>query len=138
MTWVYHHYVQHSQENYSAFRRALGLTQQSIADCLQVTVQTVRRWERESAPFWAVEIIYLRSRSPAAHGEEWQGWYFENGYLVTPEGDSYRPGEIRAIQFMRQGLDIIRDQRRSTQPRPKFNENKIISVVPDQSKTADA
>lgn len=138
MTWVFHHYVQQAQDNFSAFRRVHGLTQQAVSDSLQVTVQTVRRWERESAPFWAVEIIYLHSRCPAAHGKEWQGWCFENGYLVTPEGDSYRPGEIRAIQFLRQGLDIIRDQRRSSKPAPKFNENKIIGLDPDQSKTADA
>ena len=138
MTWFFHHYVQQAQEQFSAFRRTQGLTQQSVADQLQVTVQTVRRWERESAPFWAVEIIYLRSRSPAAHGKQWQGWCFDNGYLVTPEGDSFRPGEIRAIHFMRQGLDIIRDQRRSMQPAPKHNGKKVIALDPNQSKTADA
>ena len=138
MSWFLHHYGQQVQEQFSAFRRTQGLTQQAVVNQLQVTVQTVRRWEREFAPFWTVEIIYLRSRSPAAHGKHWQGWYFENGYLVTPEGDSFRPGEIRAIQFMRQGLDIIRDNRRSMQPAPKFSKNKIIPLPGTTIKTADA
>lgn len=39
---------------------------------------------------------------------EWAGWYFEHGYLCSPQGDRFHPLMIKACFFWKQ-LDEVRD-----------------------------
>lgn len=138
MTWFYQHYVDQARLNFSSFRSAFGLTRQDVVDQLQVSLHTVRRWESGLAPFWAVEIIYLKAGSPAGHGDHWQGWYFHDGCLVSPEGDFYDPKLIRSMPFMRTALDAVISNRRNEKPRFKYDQNKVKWVAPGKYRSANA
>lgn len=35
-----------------------------------------------------------------------EGWYFEDGYLCTPEGDRFTPLVIKACHFFRQMKEV--------------------------------
>jgi len=34
--------------------------------------------------------------------EEWHGWYFEDGYLCSPQGDRFTAPSVMACLFVRQ------------------------------------
>ena len=34
--------------------------------------------------------------------EEWDGWYFRDGFLCTPEGDRITQGNVKSAQIIRQ------------------------------------
>lgn len=34
--------------------------------------------------------------------EKWRGWYFENDYLCSPNGDRFTPHTLMACFFIRQ------------------------------------
>lgn len=96
-------------------RLAEGLTDQSIADLLHVSRQTVHRWRTTNhAPYAAYALLELwRGTLPAIYGD-FAGWRVtEHGRLVGP-GDhdqlSISAGEARSAFYSRATQDALRQQ----------------------------
>jgi hypothetical protein len=50
----------------------------------------------------------------------WAGWYFQDGYLCTPENDRYTANCIRACFFLRQMREHAALLYSNTKARPEF------------------
>lgn len=95
-------------------RLADGLTDQSIADLLHVSRQTVHRWRTSGhAPYSAFALLELwRGTLPAVYGE-FAGWRITNGRLCAP-GDhsqmSISAGDARSAFYSAATIEAHRRQ----------------------------
>lgn len=90
------------------------LSQNEIADFFGVTLQTVQRWRKSNkAPVGVIQsLILLAGDCPRFSAKDgWQGWRFKGGFLWSPNGESFTPGDIRASKM---DYDIIRGYERET------------------------
>src|SRR6266404_800970 len=81
-----------------------GVSLAVIAKTCQVHPDTARRWKRTGCvPAPALALIgALHSHDLGAIAPAWQGWTLRDGDLVSPEGDRFTPGMVRAGQYHRQ------------------------------------
>ena len=107
------------------YRNQRGLTREIAAAVCGVDITTYRRWERGRAriPFSANRELALDGAGelPATAGTTWDGWLFVRGVLVSPEGETFTPGAVRALWWVWQRLAAWRGQenavgRRETWP----------------------
>lgn len=79
---------------------------------LNVHRTTIRRWLDGRVQMPGAQRLAVRSLLGDLPGTEgrWTGWRFHDGELLDPEGNRYRPGEIRAIGLTKQLVD---EQRRT-------------------------
>lgn len=92
-------------------RLAVGLSRAVCADFLNISTRTLARWENAGgAPEWALTRLYQRAYGFPLEHKEWRGWRFFRGQLVSPDGLTYTPGELRAWQIKQQELDALRRQ----------------------------
>jgi len=75
-----------------------------IASICRVHRTTVGRWLKGQVPVPESAILALRAYG---WGEMpgldrcWDGWFFKDGLLWSPDGDKFDPGEIKALVYMR-------------------------------------
>jgi hypothetical protein len=81
-----------------------GVPLEVIAATCQVHLDTARRWKRQGhAPARALALIrLLHEHDLGATSEAWAGWVMREGDLVSPEGDRFTPGMVRAGKYHRQ------------------------------------
>ena len=96
--------------------RIAGLSLEQAAALCGVSVRTIRRWEQQgAAPVWFARLLALYSGEvgalPGADG--WQGWRVVRGLLVSPEGDLFRPGQLRGLRWV---YGELQELRRLTRP----------------------
>jgi hypothetical protein len=75
------------------------LSRQACADYLGVCLRTVRHWEtgRNRVPWSAVRLLrLLRCGDLGGLCDEWDGWTINRLGLHSPEGRTYRVGDMRA------------------------------------------
>lgn len=90
------------------YREALlraRLTKQETAKLFNVSIQTVERWYRiNKTPTGVIPALKLLSGDcPELSAKSgWQGWAFFNGFLWTPEGHPFSPGDIKAARLDRE------------------------------------
>ncbi len=87
---------------------------ETLAEATGAHLTTARRWKRLTVlPVWLARFVRVIVEG---HLEEiaaaWSGWRIVAGDLVSPEGWSVSPGEIRALPFMRQQLAHYKAQAR--------------------------
>lgn len=85
-----------------------------IAERCQVHPDTARRWKRTgNAPAPALALLrVLHDYDLGAIAPAWTGWCVRGGDLVSPEGDRFTPGMVRAGQYHRQrASDLERELR---------------------------
>lgn len=90
------------------------LSQSEIADFFGVTIQTVQNWTNSNnAPTGVIQALKLMAGDcPVLSAKDgWQGWRFKGGFLWSPNGESFTPGDIRASKM---DYDIIRGYERET------------------------
>lgn len=96
------------------WRRA-GLTRGAFCEWADISPRTLARWESaHDAPALAVRALELLAGGIAGlpgAGPEWNGWQFARGLLVSPEGDEVRPGDIRALPYLRALVNELRRER---------------------------
>lgn len=86
-----------------------GISPEWIARVLGCHLDTARRYKRTGkmpraiARFLAVRIDGELGFVDTA----WRGFKLVRGELCTPEGDTIRPGDVRAIPIRRQQLDEL-------------------------------
>lgn len=91
-----------------------GLSAAMLATITGAHEDTARRWKRASrVPKWLLRLVAL-----VAHGElgeideHWRGWRVVRGQIVSPEGWTATPGDIRALPLMRQQIAVYQADRR--------------------------
>lgn len=73
------------------------------AELCGVDKRTWRRWESGETPMPRATWAWFKAATDggfAAGGPEWDGWNFYRGEICTPEGISFKPGEIRGTPLM--------------------------------------
>lgn len=77
-----------------------GSTASQLALLTGRHISTVRRWLRSrSVPPWVMKLEQF-GRDLGDLDRTWSGWAVRAGVLVSPEGWTFRPGEIRSIPFL--------------------------------------
>jgi len=87
-----------------------GLSVRQLARAAGVTEHPVRRWKRRGGipePYKSALQTRLSS-DPGLGSPAWAGWHFHNDQLVSPEGDAYTTGEIRATRLQLRVIDEYR------------------------------
>lgn len=80
-----------------------GFTRKTLSEYLGVSRQTVRNWEKSNnPPVSVVKLMQLLSNDLSHLGDEWTGFRFYNGELMSPEKDFIRAGQIRAFPYLEQ------------------------------------
>ena len=85
-----------------------------IAEVCRIHVTTARRWKKgEQPPFSALQLLKLhRDGEIGVVDLKWAGWRLHNGLLISDDGTSFTPGDVRSIPFLRMQIDSYqRDQR---------------------------
>lgn len=115
------------------------VTAELISEICRVHITTARRWKRgEMPPFTALKIINLYKNGELGEVDlRWHNWRLRNGLLISDDGTSFTPGQVRAIPFMEMQIDSYkRDQRSVRQAdwidgkwRPAPEQEDIVSVA---------
>lgn len=68
-----------------------------------VPVRTVYRWKKNRRPNKYARIAWqwFQDGEPFSGTEDWRGWRFFQNELWSPEGESFKPGDLRAYAFQR-------------------------------------
>jgi hypothetical protein len=94
-----------------------GLSVRRLASVAGVTERTARRWKQRGRipePYQTALRARLGNDTGLA-SPAWKGWRFNNDTLISPEGVSYTPGEIRATPLMQRALAVYRQERSRAQ-----------------------
>ena len=85
---------------------------ETLAKYLEVTIQTVKRWEETNKPpISVVKLLQLLNTDLSHLGKEWKGFRFFENRLYTPENEPIQAGHIRAIKYNRMTIDFLMDER---------------------------
>jgi hypothetical protein len=90
------------------------LTPEVIAEICRVHVSTARRWKKgEMPPFAALQLLMLYNGGEIGTVDlKWAGWRLHNGVLISEDGSSFTPGDVRSIPWLRMQIESYkRDQR---------------------------
>lgn len=91
---------------YLLYRQA-GYFRSSLAEYLNVTEKTVKNWELSNKPPVAVVKLLNLLKNDLSHlGDDWIGFRFIKGELVTPENEFVSPGKIRAYKYLKMTIDF--------------------------------
>ena len=83
-----------------------------LAEYLEVTAQTVERWEKTNKPpVSVVKLLKLLNADLSHLGEEWKGFRFLNNRLYTPENEPVQAAHIRAIKYNRMTIEFLKRER---------------------------
>jgi hypothetical protein len=91
------------------------ISKAKAADLCGVDRRTWRRWESGQTYMPRAVWGWFQAATGggfAAGGPKWDGWNFYRGEICTPEGISFKPGEIRSIPFL---FRQIHDYERTTE-----------------------
>jgi hypothetical protein len=83
-----------------------------LARVLGVPERTARHWRalgRLPAP-WRLLYVVLDGGNIGALDAAWRGWRLIRGELVSPEGLTFRPGEVLSIFVRQQEIGELRRQ----------------------------
>lgn len=77
---------------------------------LNVHRTTVRRWLKGEVqiPGHQHQVIRMLLGDLPGTAGKWTGWRFHDGLLLSPGGDTYRPGDVLALVLLRQQLTAQR------------------------------
>ncbi|WP_084573354.1 DUF3653 domain-containing protein [Alcanivorax jadensis] len=83
---------------------AFGLSVNELSLITHRHPQTIRRYLRTNrAPIEVTHLIDLhRSGKIPSTNESWSGWRVDGPLLIDPDGNGYRPNEIRSLWAVKQ------------------------------------
>lgn len=96
-----------------------NLSARELAELTGASLTTARRWRRlQKAPAIVVRALEIHeTHNLGRFHAEWDGWSISrDGKLHTPEGDWFRPGEVRAIRWRREQIWWLQRQVRGLRP----------------------
>lgn len=80
-----------------------GISISEIARICRVSLKTAHRWKAGQYVPGYCELAML-SGDLGYWDKAWEGWVLRDGCLISPEGISSTPGEVRGIPFMNSAL----------------------------------
>jgi len=89
---------------------AAGLSWDSLSDVCNVSARTVQRW-RQRGELPALLVLFLACfQDLGIIAPAWAGWQLSHkkGELYSPEGVGYRPGDLLAMHFRLQQINVLR------------------------------
>jgi hypothetical protein len=89
-----------------------GRSIKEIARICGVDVSTARRWKRGAICLPYTARVLLEA-DLGCFDAKWSGWRLQSGLLVSPEGWSATPGEVRSLQLLRAQLASYRTENRA-------------------------
>lgn len=115
-----------------------GLSVRDITQFARVNERTARRWKaRGKIPEPYASLVRFRVRAElGALEKSWDGWCFRRGELVSPEGQSFRPGEIRALPLQHAALSAYR-QEAQRQRQDALEARQLAYVIGDLRQALD-
>jgi Phage protein len=73
-----------------------------LAERARVHLSTARRWLRTGrCPWWLQQLRDAASDLGILAGPAWRGWSLHEDTLRSPEGELFRPSDLRAVRVMR-------------------------------------
>jgi len=94
--------------------RKCGYDRAGIAKYLHVTTATIKRWEDSNKPPRAVFLLLNCLAGQLGFlPNEFEGFYFFDGDLYTPEKQALRAGEIRAIKYYQHAIKHYQNKGKS-------------------------
>lgn len=91
-----------------------GHSAERLASLAEVHITTARRWKTGKRPrpsLMKLARIVLAGELDQL-GPTWRGWKIRNGELVSPEGWTFTPGEVRAIRLLEAKIARLEADRR--------------------------
>lgn len=110
-------------------RYAARMTTQEVADYLELSLRTIKRYESTGkAPKSVIEcLLMIGGHCPTfSRRNDFTGWRFGSGYLWSPEGDRFTSGDVRAGRFALMQLD---DQYRRTRTKKENDYAKDSRII---------
>jgi Phage protein len=80
-----------------------GIPAAEISRICGVDVATARRWKRGATCPPATALMILAA-DLSCFDPAWEGWVIRRGMLISPEGWTAAPGEIRSLPLLRMQL----------------------------------
>jgi hypothetical protein len=108
-----------------------GVPVETIAAKCGVHPDTARRWKRTGnvPPTAVIAIRALFEHDLGAISGDWTGWSVRGDELISPEGDRFTPGMVRASAYHRQRCQEM-DRGRPQRADPHLFDN-ILSSADD-------
>ena len=99
---------------------------------LDIHRTTLRRWLKAEVkiPGHQHQVIRLLLGDLPGTNGQWTGWCFDRGLLVSPGGDSYRPGDVLALVLLRQQLTTQRRELDALKLRLAISEEAVEHLAP--------
>jgi hypothetical protein len=84
-------------------------------DLLRVHRTTLKRWLNAQSRIPDAALLTLRAAAfgqmPGRKREQaWNGWYFADGKLWSPEDVWFEPGQLRALPYLKGEVEALRRQ----------------------------
>ena len=111
-------------------RHAARMTTQEVADYLELSIRTVRRYEKTGkAPKSVIEcLLMIGGHCPTySRRNDFTGWSFGSGFLWSPEGEKFTSGDVRAGKHALLQLDTEFQIR--TQKQRQFESQMTSNVI---------
>lgn len=99
--------------DFTLLRVQNGFTRDQLADYLGLNVRTIRRYESNRAPKYVIRAV--RALSGFIEHPNFEGWRFHQGLLYTPENEGFKSGLIRAIPYITQELQALKNSYKAHQ-----------------------
>lgn len=100
-----------------------GMTREQAQALVGVSRRQWTRYETGESriPKSVYELLRIIAAGflPPTAGDAWHGWSFFRGELYSPEGNGFRPGDVRAIPYLWMQVD---EYRRKTGQAPTHRE----------------
>jgi len=99
---------------------------------LDIHRTTLRRWLKEEIkiPGHQHQVIRLLLGDLPGTAGQWSGWRFDQGLLIAPGGDRYRPGDVLSLIILRQQLTAQRREVEALKVRLAISEEAVERLAP--------
>ena len=78
-----------------------GWITRQLAERARVHLSTARRWLRQNKRPWWLDALRDCASDLGILAEPWRGWSLHQDTLRSPEGELFRPADLRAVRVMR-------------------------------------
>jgi hypothetical protein len=99
---------------------------------LNIHRTTLRRWLKAEVkiPGHQHQVIRLLLGDLPGTDGQWTGWGFVRGLLVSPGGDTYRPGDVLSLIILRQQLTAQRRELEALRVKLAISEEAVERLAP--------
>jgi len=86
-----------------------GFIARQLAARARVHLSTARRWLRQGCVPWWLQELRDTASDLGKLAEPWSGWSLHQDRLRSPEGELFRPADLRAVRVMRGQIRVYQE-----------------------------